>query len=234
MDNTFYQSLLKTLSEKKKILAILIDPEKFKLEQTATFLRNLPATATHIFVGGSTVAEGLTEAVVNELKLYTAKPIVLFPGDVSQITPKADAILFLSLLSGRNPDYLIGKHLEAVQRIRGTGLQVLSTGYILIDGGNESAVAKVTKTKPLARDAIREIIDTAVAAAYLGMRLVYLEAGSGAINPVSPEVITAVKKEIGIPLVVGGGIRTEAQKQAAFNAGADIVVMGTAFEVENS
>jgi putative glycerol-1-phosphate prenyltransferase len=231
MENTFYKSLLKTLSEKKKILAILIDPEKFKLEQTATFLRNLPTTATHIFVGGSTVAEGLTEAVVNQLKLYTAKPIVLFPGDVTQITPKADAILFLSLLSGRNPDYLIGKHLEAVQRIRGTVLQVLPTGYLLIDGGNESAVAKVTKTKPLARDDIREIVDTAIAAAYLGMKLVYLEAGSGAINPVSPEVISAVKKEIGIPLLVGGGIRTEAQKQAAFDAGADIVVMGTAFEV---
>jgi putative glycerol-1-phosphate prenyltransferase len=172
----------------------------------------------------------LTEVLVDALKLYTSRPILIFPGDHSQITDTADGLLFLSLLSGRNPEYLIGQHVLAVSNLRSTSLEVISTGYLLIDGGIKSAVAHVTKTRAMPQDNIRQIVDTAEAGALLGMKLIYLEAGSGAQTPVAAEIISEVKKVIGIPLIVGGGIRSEAQKQEAYEAGADMVVMGTALE----
>ncbi|MEZ4874365.1 MAG: geranylgeranylglyceryl/heptaprenylglyceryl phosphate synthase [Flavobacteriaceae bacterium] len=211
-------------------MAILIDPEKFEIERAASFLRSLPKETTHLFVGGSTVPEGMTEALVKELKLYTAKPIILFPGNVSQITRHADGLLFLSLLSGRNPEYLIEQHIKAVPKLRGTSLEIIPTAYILIEGGNESAVANVTHTAPLPQEDIPLIVDTAKAGEWMGKKLVYLEAGSGAKNPVSPEIVSAVKKELSIPLIVGGGIKTEAQLKQTYEAGADMIVMGTAFE----
>ena len=140
MTTNLYTSFTEAASQKKKLLAILIDPEKFDLENTAFFLRNLPVATTHLFVGGSTVPEGMTEHLIKELKLYTAKPILLFPGDVSQITVVANGLLFLSLLSGRNPEYLIEQQIKAVSKLRGSALEVIPTGYILIDGQNKSAV----------------------------------------------------------------------------------------------
>jgi putative glycerol-1-phosphate prenyltransferase len=225
-----YQTFTEAITLKKKLLAILVDPDKFRVEQAAEFLRSIPLKTTHIFVGGSIVPSGLTEVLVDALKLYTSRPILIFPGDHSQITDTADGLLFLSLLSGRNPEYLIGQHVLAVSNLRSTSLEVISTGYLLIDGGIKSAVAHVTKTRAMPQDNIRQIVDTAEAGALLGMKLIYLEAGSGAQTPVAAEIISEVKKVIGIPLIVGGGIRSEAQKQEAYEAGADMVVMGTAFE----
>jgi putative glycerol-1-phosphate prenyltransferase len=229
-----YNSILEALSAKKKLLAILIDPEKFDLETASEFLRKLPSETTHLFVGGSTVPDGLTEQVIETLKLFTSKTVVLFPGDVSQITKSADALLFLSLFSGDNSEYLVGQQIRAVKILRNMSMEVIPTGYLLIDGGNGSAVAKVTQTKPISQTDVQRILDTAVAAELSGKKLIYLEAGSGAKFPVNPEIIFEVKKEISIPLLVGGGLRSAAQVQATYGAGADMVVIGTAFENGNS
>lgn len=227
---TLYEAILKAQQLKQPMLAILLDPEKFNLEETASFLRGLPQETTHLLVGGSTVPKGRTHALVHSLKLLTAKPVILFPGDYSQLTEAADGVLFLSLLSGDNPEYLIGQQRKAVSLLRNTSLEVLPTAYLLIDGGTNSAVQRVTQTQAIPQGDLQKIVDTAKAGEYMGAKLVYLEAGSGAKVPVSIEIIRAVKNELHIPLIVGGGIRTPEQLQAAYAAGADMVVMGTAFE----
>lgn len=212
------------------MLAILVDPEKFDLSVTQNFLQKIPRTTTHIFVGGSTDTNNEIETVVEAIKKYSKLPIFIFPGSSAQITAKADAILFLSLLSGRNAEYLIGQQINAVPQIQKSNIEVIATGYILIDGGNESAVSRVSQTKPMSQNDIEAIINTALAGQYLGAKTIYLEAGSGAKYPVKPNIISEVKNAINIPLLVGGGIRTEEQKQIAYTAGADLVIMGTVFE----
>ncbi|MCG2418028.1 geranylgeranylglyceryl/heptaprenylglyceryl phosphate synthase [Aequorivita sp. F47161] len=230
MKDTFYKTLLKNISEKKKLLAVLIDPDKFSNAEAKVFLKKIPKETTHLFVGGSTVKNGKTEETVIALKAETQLPVFLFPGDYSHITPLADALLFLTLLSGRNAEYLIGQQIKSISKLKNSALEIISTGYILIDGGNNSAVSKVTQTEPLPQKNVEKIVHTALAGQYMGAKLIYLEAGSGAKFPVNPEIISAVKKAINIPLIVGGGIKTELQKQTAYKAGADIIVMGTAYE----
>ncbi|KXN98133.1 geranylgeranylglyceryl phosphate synthase [Aequorivita aquimaris] len=230
MEENFYKNLLKSVAEKENQLAILIDPDKFDISETKPFLKKIPKETTHLFVGGSTVANGETEATVKALKNDTKLPIFLFPGDYSQITPLADALLFLTLLSGRNAEYLVGQQIKSISKLKNSSLEIISTGYILIDGGNYSAVSKVTNTEPLPQENIENIVHTALAGQFMGAKIIYLEAGSGAKFPVKPEIISEVKKAINIPLIVGGGIKTEAQKNTAYEAGADMVVMGTAFE----
>lgn len=230
MTPSYYQNLLDRISEEKKCLAILVDPDKFDTKQVASFLKKIPSETTHLFVGGSTVLNGHAEAAVKAIKKQCTIPVFLFPGDYSQITEAADALLFLSLLSGRNAEYLIGQQLRSIPRLLDTELEVISTGYILLDGGSKSAVERISGTDPISQNDLETIVHTALAGQFLGAKLVYLEAGSGARFPVRPEVISAVKEVITIPLLVGGGIRTEVQKQAAYKAGADLVVMGTVFE----
>nr|WP_321221760.1 geranylgeranylglyceryl/heptaprenylglyceryl phosphate synthase [uncultured Psychroserpens sp.] len=226
-----YSDILSSISEEKKLLAVLIDPDKMKLEALSGFMQKLnQSIATHIFVGGSTVNDYATELIVLEIKKHTKLPVVLFPGDVSQITNKADALLFLSLISGDNPEYLIGKHIKAVSKLRDLALEVIPTGYLLIENGRQTTVEKVTQTLPLPIENVQYIIDTAKAGELLGMKLVYLEAGSGALQPVPLEIISFVKQELSVPLIVGGGIRTKQQLNEAYNFGADLVVIGTAFE----
>ncbi|WP_243473702.1 geranylgeranylglyceryl/heptaprenylglyceryl phosphate synthase [Winogradskyella sp. MH6] len=228
---TIYSHIKTSIAEAKRLLAVLIDPDKTQLDTIEGIVAKInQSIATHIFVGGSEVDEGVTEVLVKAIKHHTELPIILFPGDVTQITDKADGILFLSLISGRNPDYLIGKHVEAVSKLVKTQLEVLPTGYILIENGKQTAVERVSNTKPLSRTNKQHIADTAKAGAFLGMQLIYLEAGSGATHPIEPEIISAVKQELNIPLIVGGGIRSKAQLEAAYEAGANLVVIGTAFE----
>ncbi|HAV53322.1 MAG: geranylgeranylglyceryl/heptaprenylglyceryl phosphate synthase [Aequorivita sp.] len=230
MEDIFYKNLLKSIAEKERQLAILIDPDKFNSSETDSFLKKIPKQTTHLFVGGSTVANGETEATVKALKVATQLPIFLFPGDWSHITHFADALLFLTLLSGRNAEYLVGQQIKSISKLKNSSLEIISTGYILIDGGNGSAVSKVTNTEPLPQENIENIVHTALAGQFIGAKIIYLEAGSGAKFPVKPEIISEVKKAINIPLIVGGGIKTEAQNNTAYEAGADMVVMGTAFE----
>lgn len=230
-----YQDILTSLDKGKKGLAILLDPDKTKPEELTGFMRKLNSSiATHVFVGGSTVEEFETESLVLELKKHTNLPIVLFPGDVSQITNHANAILYLSLLSGRNSEYLIGKHVASVSKLRDTSLEVIPTGYLLIESGKETAVQRVTQTQPMPINNVQAIVDTAKAGELLGMRLIYLEAGSGAGKAIPLTIINRVKTELKIPIIVGGGIRTKEQLNAAYNAGADLVVIGTAFEEDET
>lgn len=216
----------------KKMLAVLVDPEKFDPGTAKDFLKKIPSSTTHIFIGGSTAGPDDLHASIHAIKSQTDLPLILFPGDYQQISDKADALLFLSLLSGRNPEYLIGQQVRSVALIRKTQLEVIPTAYILIDGGKECAVQRVSGTKPLSGDDISEIVDTALAGFYSGKKMIYLEAGSGALNAVSPEIISAVKEAVDIPLIVGGGIRSAKQLAAAYNAGADMVVIGTALETD--
>lgn len=226
-----YRDILNSVANGEKLLVVLIDPEKATFENLSGFFGKLNASiTTYIFVGGSTDPKESTEGLVLEIKKHTKLPIILFPGDVTQITHTADGILFLSLLSGRNPDYLIGKHVESISKLRGSKLEVIPTGYILIENGKETSVQKVTGTSPMPRNKVQNIVDTAKAGELLGMKLIYLEAGSGATHPVPSEIISKIKQDINIPLIVGGGIRHIEQMNTAYESGADIVVIGTAFE----
>lgn len=230
-----YNNILQSVSNGDKLLAILIDPDKFPLNNTETFVNKVnESIATHIFVGGSEVEEQLTDALVNEIKKHTQLPVILFPGDVTQITNKADALLFLSLISGRNPEYLIGKHVQSVSKLKDSNLEIIPTGYILVENGKETAVQRVTNTEPLPRVNLQHITDTAKAGELLGMKLIYLEAGSGACEPISESIISKVKKELNVPLIVGGGIKSKKQLEKAYNSGADLVVIGTAFEEDET
>jgi len=226
-----YRQIYEASNNGQKLLAILIDPDKTTSEVVTGLIDKIyNSKVTHIFVGGSAVEVGKTENLVKAIKGLTELPIVIFPGDTNQISDEADGLLFLSLISGRNPDYLIGKHVDSVSILKETNLEVIPTGYILIENGKETAVQKVTDTMPLKRNNLGLIQDTAKAGELLGMRLIYLEAGSGATHPVSEEIIKSVKLELGIPLIVGGGIRSKNQLHNCYKAGADLVVIGTALE----
>ena len=230
-----YQDIIVGVKDNKRLLAVLIDPDKMEIADLPAFLSKLNASSiTYIFVGGSTVKDHVTEVLVQELKKHTSRKIVLFPGDISQIAPSADALLYLSLISGRNPEYLIGKHVKSVPNIKASNLEVISTGYVLIENGKESAVERVTQTTPISREDIDLICDTAKAGELLGMKLMYLEAGSGAKDSVPYEVVRRVKKDLSIPLIVGGGIRDQQQIDKLFESGADLIVIGTAIENDES
>lgn len=214
----------------KKLLAVLLDPDKVIINDLHKIIQKIENNADFIFVGGSTVADGDTQKLVIELKKISHLPIILFPGDHTQIAEDADAILFLSLLSGDNPEYLIGQQLKSVPKLRTSKLEIIPTGYILIDGATKTSVQRVSNTKPIPNNNIELAVNTAVAGKFLGKKLIYLEAGSGAQNSVPLEMIKEVSQNIDIPLIVGGGIRTKEQLENALKNGADIVVIGTAFE----
>lgn len=226
-----YNDIKEAQQKGNKLLAVLLDPDKLEValvEETITKINE--SNATHIFVGGSIVANGKTEAIVIEIKKYTTLPIVLFPGDKCQITNEADAILFLSLISGRNPEFLIEQQVQSASLLKHTNLEIIPTGYILIDGGVVTAVQKVSNTLPIPQEDIGLVENTALAGEYSGKQLIYLEAGSGAKIPVHTTIIKQVKNKLNIPLIVGGGIRSSQQLNSAYEAGADLVVIGTAFE----
>ena len=215
---------------KERNIAILLDPEKANLDALHFTADCHP---DYIFVGGSTGGDTTEFVRTLRSKLPITNhqlPIVLFPGNSSQFTPEADAVLFLSLLSGRNPEYLVDQQIKSARVIRDSHVDFVPTAYILIDGGVETSTMRVTGTKPLDPKHIDTIVDTCIAAELMGKKLIYLEAGSGAKNPVAPDIIRAVKKAVNIPLIVGGGIRTPEMMNAAFDAGASIVVIGNHFE----
>jgi phosphoglycerol geranylgeranyltransferase len=218
-------------SKNKKLLAILIDPDKVLLENITSLVEKInQSPATHIFVGGSSFEGNYLDELIRLIKSKTQLPILLFPGNPSQISGEADGILFLSLLSGRNPDYLIEHQINAIPFLKKTNLEIISTAYILIESGTETAVQKVSKTEPLDRNNPEYILQTAQAGELIGNKLIYLEAGSGAQLAVPTEVIQLVSKNVNIPVIVGGGIRSKQAIENAIKAGASMVVIGTAFE----
>lgn len=226
----FYQDSIHKKSVNQKQLALLVDPDEYSQKSLALFVELAKETLPDcIMVGGSLVA-GSVEQVVQYIKSHTNIPVVLFPGNSHQLCNEADALLLLSLLSGRNADFLIGQHVVAAKAIRDSGIESISTGYILIDGGCSTSVEYMSNTKPIPRDKVEIIVATAIAGELIGNRMVYLEAGSGAINPVSKEAIQAVRQAISLPIIVGGGIRTVEQAKDAYLAGADMIVVGNALE----
>ena len=215
---------------KHRSLAVLLDPEKADLSRLTFTDESHP---DYLFVGGSTggdptdFVKNLKSAISN---LQSKIPIILFPGNSSQFTPEADGILFLSLLSGRNPEFLVNQQVKAARAIRDSQTDFVPTAYILIDGGVETSTMRVSQTKPLDPTDIDTIVDTCIAAELMGKKAIYLEAGSGAIHPVSSQIIKAVREKTSVTLIVGGGIRTPEAMQTAYKAGADVVVIGNHFE----
>jgi len=222
---------LKAKQNKRK-LAVLTDPAKENLETARKkALEADLAGVDYLFVGGSLTGNE-TEAIVLTLKSHCNLPVVLFPGNILQITDKADSLLLLSLISGRNPEMLIGRHVTAAPLLRKTQLDIVPVGYMLIDGGKQSSAEYISDSRPIPADKADIAAATAVAGEMLGLKMIYLEAGSGALNPVSPKLIAEVRKHVEIPIIVGGGIRHPKQANAAYEAGADLVVVGTVFEQE--
>lgn len=232
---TIYREIQKAKSENRKLLAILLDPDKIVLDSIVDLVCKInQSPATHVFIGGSLVKSAILDDLIVKIKQGCNLPIVLFPGHPSQISNYADGILFLSLLSGRNPDYLIEHQVKAAPILKRTNLEILSTGYILIESGSETAVERVSKTTPLDRNNLDLVLATALAGEMLGNKLIYLEAGSGAKQAVPLEMIQLVSQNIDIPLIVGGGIMDLKGIQNAYQSGADLVVIGTAFEKDTN
>jgi phosphoglycerol geranylgeranyltransferase len=206
-------------------LIILIDPDKYNpgLIKLANNCK-----VAYIFVGGSKLKDNSFEKTIRSIKSITGIPVIIFPGDETQVSKHADSILILSLLSGRNAEYLIGKHVKAAAKIRASKLQTIPTGYILVDGAKASTTQKITKTKPLTSK--KEIIETAMAGELLGKQLIYLEAGSGAKKTLQSSIIKDVKKSISIPLIVGGGIDSVIKAKNILLSNPDYMVIGNALE----
>lgn len=215
------------------MLAVLLDPDKCKgtvLNPIISSLEKNPPT--FVFVGGSHTIES-TNLLIENLKSKLNTPIIQFPGNASQFSGNADALLFLSLISGRNAEFLIGQHVYSAMAVRNSGIEVIPTAYILIDGGKNTSVQYMSNTSPIPHDKNDIAVSTAVAGELLGLKMVYLEAGSGALNPVSAAMIKAVREILNIPLIVGGGISSTESLKSAFDAGADLVVVGNAFESDS-
>jgi phosphoglycerol geranylgeranyltransferase len=216
----------------KKSIAVLVDPDK---AEDPAKLKQLIHLANEncidfFFVGGSLITTPNLTEVVQSIKEDVNIPVVLFPGSSLQIDPAADAILFLSLISGRNPDLLIGQHVQAAPILKNNRMEVLPTGYMLISSGRTTSVAYISNTTPIPEDKYSLAACTALAGEMLGLRLIYLDAGSGAEREISPRMISTVRKSITVPMIVGGGINTPQKAISALEAGADMIVIGNALE----
>lgn len=235
MKNTIYTQLQQARTQGKKSFAVLVDPDKTDLQQMDTLLSlGEQAKIDFWFVGGSLVISSQLDELVRHIKKNTSVPVVLFPGSPSQVTRKADALLYLSLISGRNPELLIGQHVLSAPFVKQSGLEILSTGYIVVDGGAPTTVSYISNAAPIPADKEDIALCTALAGEMLGMKLIYMDAGSGAKQPITTSMIKRVADQISIPLIVGGGIKTPEKAQENCKAGADLIVVGNAIEKEVS
>tara|TARA_B100001093_G_C26713616_1_gene964601 strand:+ start:403 stop:1125 length:723 start_codon:yes stop_codon:yes gene_type:complete len=219
---------IKSLS---KGIAVLIDPDKFKstiaIEQ---YLEKIKlAQPDFLFIGGSSVAKSDFDRCVDAAKKMLSIPIIIFPGASHHLSKNADALLFLSLISGRNPDFLIGQHVEAMDELAQIDIETIPTSYLLIDGGKMTSVQYFSRTQPIPQNEISIATKTALAGKYLGQKLIYADAGSGAIQPISSAMIKALSK-INSPLIIGGGLKTIKGIQEAHESGANLVVIGNKLE----
>jgi len=223
------------IQDKRKHFAVLIDPDDTTEEKLDDIIARAKASrVSFFFVGGSILVKNSFESTIRYLKEKSDIPVIIFPGDTYQISSHADAILFLSLISGRNADLLIGKHVLAAPILKANKIEVLSTGYMLIDSGKQTTASYMSHSIPIPHDKESIAIATAMAGELLGMKLIYMDGGSGASNRISLKMIGAVKKHISIPLIIGGGINSAERAQEVIDAGADIIVVGTAIENDPS
>ena len=231
---TTLEHLLKIKRDRGAGYLLLIDPDNIDAKKLPSFIRDATKAGTDAFlVGGSLMLSHEFDKTLTIIKGNTKAPVIIFPGNVSQVSFEADAILFLILISGRNPDYLIGSQVNAAPIIKRMELEAISTGYMLIDGGNVTSAEFMSNTKPIPREKSDIAVAHALAAELIGLKLLYLEAGSGAKQSVPDEMIKKVTKHCSLPIIVGGGIRTPEEAQDKVKAGASFVVTGTIIE-ENS
>ncbi len=225
-----YDKILEKKNRGLKQIALLIDPDKITSGDLNVLLSSVNETLPDlILVGGSLISEK-TDELIKGIKKGCDVPVLLFPGSSIQISRFADGILFLTLLSGRNPEFLISHHVSSAPLLRSSGMEVISTGYILIDGGKVSSVEYMSNTKPIPREKTDLAVATALAGEMMGMKMLYLEAGSGALTPVPETMVGKVKEQTDVPLFVGGGLNSKEKIRSACKAGADVVVVGNAFE----
>lgn len=231
--------IYKSLEERKKnghkSFAVLIDPDKVN----HSLLDELMALSTsahvdYLLVGGSLVISNHLDDVVKHIKDNCPIPVILFPGSPTQISKYADALLYLSLISGRNPELLIGQHVVSAPTVRQSGLEILSTGYMVIDGGAPTTVSYISNASPIPHDKNEIAMCTAMAGEMLGMKLIYMDAGSGAKRPITESMIESVSQKIEMPLIIGGGINEPEKAYRNCKAGADVIVVGNAIEKDSS
>ena len=226
-----YQSIQEKKKRGQKAFAVLIDPDKVTSTSLSTLVaRAVEAKADYLFVGGSLVISDTLDSCILQIKKECNIPVILFPGSPSQISRHADALLYLSLISGRNPELLIGQHVISAPFVKRSGLEIISTGYMVIDGGAPTTVSYISNATPLPADKPDIALCTAMAGEMLGKKLIYMDAGSGAKKPISEEMIAAVSQNIEVPLIVGGGIRDAEKAYLNCKAGADVIVIGNAIE----
>lgn len=228
------ESIFHQFSQKKGQIALLIDPEKTQeTQQLVELVQKTEFAGVHyLFVGGSTVLRRDIEHVVKTLKKHTRIPVVLFPGAAHQLSAEADALLFLNLLSGRNPDFLIGHQVQCAEEVAAMDIEVIPTSYLLIDGGKPSSVAYISQTTPIPRDQDSIVLKTALAGQLMGQQITYLDAGSGALNPVPRSMIELLSSRLRTPIIVGGGIRTMDKLEELSVAGAHVLVIGNKIEAD--
>ena len=226
-----YHTISEATSKGVKQLAVLIDPDKTDESLLPKLIGTINEfSVNYIFVGGSLFTQNFLEPCINIIKKHTDVPLVLFPGNLLQISHKADGILLLSLISGRNPELLIGNHVIAAPLLRKSSLEIIPTGYMLIESGKHTSALYMSNTNPIPADKSDIAQSTATAGEMLGLKIIYMDAGSGAQNTVPLGMIAGVKKVINIPLIIGGGIRSASDATSAWQAGADLIVIGNATE----
>lgn len=231
MNTDIYQLIQNNARQGKKMLAALIDPDKNDERSLLKLIRHCEnAEIDFLFIGGSLMVKDRLNTTIDIVKSHSSLPCILFPGSVMQISPRADAILFLSLISGRNPELLIGNQVIAAPYILEAGIQTIATGYMLIHCGNFTTAHYMSGSMPIPSHKYDIAAMTALAGQMLGLQTIYMDGGSGAAHPVEPGMISAVRRQVSIPIIVGGGVRTDEQARQAFEAGADILVVGNALE----
>ncbi len=226
-----YQQLLDVKSSKGAGYLVLVDPDRWTLDQVEGFIQKINASdADGIMVGSSLILGGETQLKMKKIHEVSALPVILFPGNINQLTPHVDAVYFLSVISGRNPQFLIGDQVQAAPLVRALGIEPISTAYMLIESGRVTTAEFVSGSKPIPRDKYEIAVAHALAAEYLGFKLIYLEAGSGAEQAVPVEMVHAVARNTTVPIIVGGGIATPEMAAALVKAGASFVVTGNVLE----
>jgi len=231
MSNNIYKQITTKIGDGRKQFAVLVDPDKTDPKDAGKIAFEAQRTGVDlILVGSSILTNGNISRCIHSIKEFSDIPVILFPGSTLQVNKEADGILFLSLISGRNPDLLIGKHVISAPMIRTSGLEVLPTGYMLVESGKLTTVSYISNTLPIPRDKDDVASSTAMAGEMLGLKLIYMDAGSGAIKPISTSMIRKVKGSIAIPLIIGGGITSPEKAAENCVAGADIIVVGNVLE----